>query len=67
MAQPASDSWVRRLLALLAYAPGRLEFALRLALASTLTTAIAVYYGLPEAALAAYLVFFINRDRKSVV
>ena len=61
MAQPASDSWVRRLLALLAYAPGRLEFALRLALASTLTTAIAVYYGLPEAALAAYLVFFINR------
>lgn len=61
MAPPASDSRVRRLLALLANVPGRLEFALRLALASTLTTAVAVYYGLPEAALAAYLVFFINR------
>ncbi len=54
--------------ALLEPAPGRLEFAVRTALACMLTAALTALYRIPEAALPVYLVFFINRpDRGSTL
>jgi multidrug resistance protein MdtO len=53
---------------LIARTPGRIEFALRLALICALTTWVAQIYGTPEAALSAYIVFFMNKpDRTTSV
>ena len=49
------------LLELLAPRPGRLAFAVRLALICALTTLIAEIYQTPDAALTAYVVFFLNK------
>jgi multidrug resistance protein MdtO len=51
---------------LLAPRPGRLEFAARLALISALTVLIAEIYRTPEPALAAYIVFFLNRENRTL-
>ncbi|WP_267221263.1 FUSC family protein [Dyella silvae] len=45
--------------------PGRGEFALRLALICALTTWVAQTYELPDAALSAYLVFFMNKPDRT--
>jgi multidrug resistance protein MdtO len=65
MARPAAESAVARWLGLLAPLPGRLEFALRLALICTATTLVAEIYGTPEPALTAYIVFFLNRPDRA--
>jgi multidrug resistance protein MdtO len=53
---------------LVARTPGRGEFALRLALICALTTWVEQTYQLPEVALSAYVVFFMNKpDRTSTV
>ncbi|MGO9723289.1 MAG: FUSC family protein [Methylocella sp.] len=49
------------LLRLLMPFPGRLEFAIRLALICALTTLVVEIYQTPEAALTVYLVFFLNK------
>ncbi len=65
MALPATVEAPRRLLPdiaqLLAPFPGRLEFALRVALICALTTLVAEIYQTPEPALTAYVVFFLNK------
>ena len=65
MALPATVEAPRRLLPdiaqLLAPFPGRLEFALRVALICALTTLVAEIYHTPEPALTAYVVFFLNK------
>jgi multidrug resistance protein MdtO len=65
MALPATAETPRRLLPdiaqLLAPFPGRLEFALRVALICALTTLVAEIYHTPEPALTAYVVFFLNK------
>ena len=58
----------RERLALLRPFPGRLEFSCRLALACTLTTLVAEIYQTPDAALTAYVAFFVmRRDRMESV
>ncbi|MBV1775488.1 FUSC family protein [Burkholderiaceae bacterium DAT-1] len=52
---------VHGLLDLLRPAPGRLAFALRIALICVLTTLVVEVYQTPEAALSAYLVFFLAK------
>ena len=53
---------------LTARTPGRAEFALRLAVICGLTTLITQTYQIPEAALSAYIVFFMNKpDRVTSV
>src|SRR3984893_14225303 len=47
--------------ALLAPFPGRLEFAVRLALICALTTLVVEIYQTPEPALTVYIVFFLNK------
>jgi multidrug resistance protein MdtO len=55
-------------LALLQPFPGRLEFAARLALICALTTLVVEVYQTPEAALTAYVAFFVmKRDRMESV
>ncbi len=49
------------LLRLLMPFPGRLEFAIRLALICALTTLVVEIYQTPEPALTVYLVFFLNK------
>lgn len=49
----------------LAPAPGRLEFAGRLALICALTVLVTQIYQTPEPALTAYLVFFLNRENRA--
>src|SRR6478672_9523306 len=49
------------LLRLLLPFPGRLEFAVRLALICALTTLVVEIYQTPEPALTVYLVFFLNK------
>ncbi|WP_144140419.1 FUSC family protein [Paraburkholderia sp. BCC1884] len=64
MAQPAADlgrPGAAELLKLLAPHPGRAEMALRVALICALTVLVASAYGTPDAALSAYVVFFLNR------
>src|SRR5580698_6063417 len=51
---------------LLAPRPGRLEFAVRLALICALTVLVTEIYQTPEPALAAYIVFFLNRDSRTL-
>ncbi|GJG97640.1 FUSC family protein [Cupriavidus pauculus] len=78
MAQPAAEPrlpsapspWpgFAGLRALLAPFPGRSTATTRIAAASTLTALIAAMYGTPEAAISAYVIFFINRaDRTSSI
>jgi multidrug resistance protein MdtO len=67
MASPAGD---RRagLLELLAPAPGRLDFSLRLALICSLTILVVEYYRDPEPALTAYVAFFmVKPDRATSI
>lgn len=71
MAPPAAEPLRRRprdLVALLAPFPGRTAATTRIAAASTLTVLISAIYGTPEAAISAYVIFFINRaDRTSSI
>ncbi|AOI73708.1 FUSC family protein [Burkholderia ubonensis] len=71
MAQPAADvrpPGPRELLRLLAPFPGRASMAVRVALICTLTVLVTSAYGTPEAAISAYVVFFLNRaDRVTSV
>lgn len=46
--------------------PGRWEFTTRLALICTLTTLVAEIYQTPDAALTAYLAFFLNRPERTL-
>src|SRR5438445_11821237 len=64
MAQPAADKLrlgLADLGALLAPFPGRASATTRIAVACTLTVLVTSIYGTPEAAISAYVVFFINR------
>jgi multidrug resistance protein MdtO len=53
------------LLRLLAPRPGRLEFAVRLALICALTVLVAEIYQTPEPALTAYIAFFLNQEDRT--
>ncbi|MDN7499248.1 FUSC family protein [Burkholderia gladioli] len=64
MARPAAEIRTpgpRELLRLLAPFPGRAAMAWRIALICAVTVLVASVYGTPEAALSAYVVFFLNR------
>jgi multidrug resistance protein MdtO len=64
MAQPAGDlarPGATDLLKLLASYPGRAAMATRIALICALTVFVTSAYGTPEAAISAYVVFFLNR------
>src|SRR5579859_1731630 len=68
MAPPAAPSlagWGRCVLRLLGPAPGRLEFATRLALICALTTLAAEFYRLLDPALMVYVVFFLNKPDRA--
>lgn len=69
MVHPAAEGFASRsaaLWALLRDFPGRAGFALRLALICTLSAGIALLFRAPEAALAVYVVLFMNKpDRAS--
>ncbi|PCE32847.1 FUSC family protein [Burkholderia ubonensis] len=71
MAQPAAEvrsPGLREVLRLLAPFPGRASMAVRVALICTLTVLVTSAYGTPEAAISAYVVFFLNRaDRVTSV
>ncbi|KVO90844.1 fusaric acid resistance protein [Burkholderia ubonensis] len=71
MARPAADvrpPGPRELLRLLAPFPGRASMAVRVALICALTVLVTSAYGTPEAAISAYVVFFLNRaDRVTSV
>ncbi|MDR0240828.1 MAG: FUSC family protein [Burkholderia sp.] len=71
MALPAADVRApgpREVLRLLAPFPGRTAIAVRVALICALTTLVTAAYGTPEAALSAYVVFFMIRaDRVTSV
>ncbi|MEC4772492.1 FUSC family protein [Burkholderia cenocepacia] len=71
MAQPAADvrsPGPREVLRLLAPFPGRAAIAVRVALICALTAFVTAAYGTPEAALSAYVVFFMIRaDRVTSV
>ncbi len=71
MAPPAAERLrlgVADIGALLAPFPGRTAGTTRIAVACTLTALITAIYGTPEAAISAYVVFFINRaDRTSSI
>jgi multidrug resistance protein MdtO len=64
MAQPAGDR-LRSLPELLAPAPGRLGFSLRLALVCALTTLVVEYYRTPDPALTAYVSFFLVKPERT--
>lgn len=67
-AESARSGLLAILRAVLAPAPERAGFALRLALICALTTLAAEIYSIPEPALMAYVVFFLNRpDRTSSI
>lgn len=57
--------WGLDIAALLAPTPGRLELALRLAVICTLVTLVTEYYGTPDPALTAYVVFFMNHPERT--
>ncbi|WP_175946901.1 FUSC family protein [Burkholderia pyrrocinia] len=71
MAQPAADvrsPGPREVLRLLAPFPGRAAIAVRVALICALVVLVTSGYGTPEAAISAYVVFFLNRaDRVTSV
>src|SRR3984885_4132954 len=69
---PAADerqgSFLGEIGAHLAPFPGRLEFAVRLALICALTTLVAEFYQTPDPALTAYVAFFVMKpDRTASV
>src|SRR2546430_17540659 len=57
----AREGRLAELLRLLMPFPGRLEFAVRLALICALTTLVVEIYQTPEPALTVYIVFFLNK------
>lgn len=71
MAQPAAEVRApgpREVLRLLAPFPGRAAMAVRVALICALVVLVTSGYGTPEAAISAYVVFFLNRaDRVTSV
>src|SRR5882724_3037054 len=71
MARSAGEqerSYAPEVIRLLEMRPGRLEFALRLALICALTTLVTEIYQTPDPALTIYVVFFMNRaDRTTSV
>ncbi|WP_239007419.1 FUSC family protein, partial [Burkholderia diffusa] len=71
MAQPAAEVRTpgpREVLRLLAPFPGRTAMAVRVALICALVVLVTSGYGTPEAAISAYIVFFLNRaDRVTSV
>ncbi|AOI60363.1 FUSC family protein [Burkholderia diffusa] len=71
MAQPAAEVRApgpREVLRLLAPFPGRAAMAVRVALICALVVLVTSGYGTPEAAISAYVVFFLNRaDRATSV
>ncbi|HIC7209615.1 FUSC family protein [Burkholderia stabilis] len=71
MAQPAADvrsPGPREVLRLLVPFPGRAAMAVRVALICALVVLVTSGYGTPEAAISAYVVFFLNRaDRVTSV
>ncbi len=71
MAQPAADKLRLGLAdigALLAPFPGRTAAATRITVGCTLTVLVTSMYGTPEAAISAYVIFFINRaDRTTSI
>src|ERR1700688_3247019 len=58
--------YVSALLRLLEPLPGRLEFSLRQALICALTVCVAEIYQTPEPALTTYVVFFLNREDRTI-
>ncbi|AVA33824.1 MULTISPECIES: FUSC family protein [Cupriavidus] len=69
MAQPAADKLRLGLAdigALLAPTPGRAAATTRITVASVLTVLVTAIYGTPEAAISAYVIFFINREDRTV-
>ena len=60
-APEAREGRLAELLRLLMPFPGRLEFAVRLALICALTTLVVEIYQTPDPALTVYLVFFLNK------
>ena len=68
MAPPATDAPMATTPDLrdwLAPRPGRFDFALRQGLACALVTLVVLLLGTPEAAIAVYLVFFLNRSDRT--
>ena len=59
-AEPVRGRFLPRLRDILASRPGRTAFAVRIALICTLTVLVGEINGIPEIALAAYVVFFMN-------
>ncbi len=51
--------------ALLGPTPGRVAFALKIAVICAITTFVVEYYETPDAALSAYIVFFLNRPDRT--
>lgn len=69
MAQPAADKLrlgLGDIGALLAPTPGRAAATTRITVASVLTVLVTAIYGTPEAAISAYVIFFINREDRTV-
>jgi multidrug resistance protein MdtO len=62
----SSSTSIADFVRLLAPRPGRLEFAGRLALICALTVLVTEIYQTPEPALATYIVFFLNRDSRTL-
>lgn len=58
--------YLSQLIRLLAPQPGRVAFALRLALICALTVLVAEIYQTPEPALTAYIAFFLNREDRAI-
>jgi multidrug resistance protein MdtO len=65
VSEHASGTIRARLSELVARTPGRAEFTLRLTLICVLTTWIGQAYQLPDVALAAYIVFFMNKPDRA--
>jgi multidrug resistance protein MdtO len=61
-----NSAYIADFVQLLAPQPGRLEYAVRLALICTLTLLVVEIYQTPEPALATYIVFFLNRDNRAL-
>jgi multidrug resistance protein MdtO len=62
----SSSTSIADFVRLLAPKPGRLEFAARLALICALTVLVTEIYQTPEPALATYIVFFLNRENRTL-
>jgi multidrug resistance protein MdtO len=66
MSLERAREWLFYIVRLLAPQPGRLEMATRLAVICALTILIVEIYQTPDPAVSVYLVFFINRDNRTV-